>query len=266
MKYKAIISDLDGTLLGGDHKVSEYTKSVIKKITDQGIKFFIATGRHHSDVMGIKKSFNLKSTMITNNGARVHDENDNLIISHDLPIEVSNEILEAKINPEIHVNIYSEDSWFLEEELEWTKEFQKDSEFLYTVKPLIELKDTKITKFFYVHEDPEVIHNLELEFIKKFGDKATIIQSLPICLEVLAKDVSKATALVELLKKEGLKLEETIAFGDGLNDFEMLSVVDKGFIMGNGSPRLIKSLPNLEIIETNIENGVAKKLEEIFEI
>jgi len=266
MKYKAIISDLDGTLLGANHRVSDYTKSVIGSVIDKGVKFFIATGRHHCDVAEIQNSLGLKSTMITNNGARVHDENNNEIIAHDLPIDISREILEEKINPEIHINIYSGDNWYLEDEVEWTKDFYKESGFSYIVENFENLKDTVITKLFYIHEDPAVIHDLEVQFREKYGDRVTVIQSLPICLEILAKDVSKATALVEVLRKEGLELEDTIAFGDGLNDFEMLKAVNTGFIMGNGSPRLKEALPDLEIIETNIDNGVAKKLKEIFEV
>ena len=61
-----------------------------------------------------------------------------------------------------------------------------------------------------------------------------------------------------------ISLEETIAFGDGLNDYEMLSSVGQGFIMGNGSSRLKEKLPQYEIIQTNDNDGVAKKLKELF--
>ena len=46
MKFKAIVCDLDGTLLSTEHTISKNTIDTIKKITDQGVKFFIATGRH----------------------------------------------------------------------------------------------------------------------------------------------------------------------------------------------------------------------------
>ncbi|MGL5089125.1 MAG: HAD family hydrolase, partial [Cetobacterium sp.] len=75
---------------------------------------------------------------------------------------------------------------------------------------------------------------------------------------------SKATAIEEVLKREGIKIEDTIAFGDGLNDLEMLSSVGRGFIMGNGSTRLKELLPKNEIIKANSENGVARKLKELF--
>ncbi|MBP9510756.1 MAG: HAD family phosphatase, partial [Fusobacteriaceae bacterium] len=45
MKYKAVISDLDGTLLNSNHTISKYTQEVIKKVIEKGVKFYIATGR-----------------------------------------------------------------------------------------------------------------------------------------------------------------------------------------------------------------------------
>jgi cof-like hydrolase len=43
--YKAVVSDLDGTLLNEEHKVSPFTKETIELLLEKGIKFYIATGR-----------------------------------------------------------------------------------------------------------------------------------------------------------------------------------------------------------------------------
>ena len=66
------------------------------------------------------------------------------------------------------------------------------------------------------------------------------------------------------MKQLGIPLEEVIAFGDGLNDYEMLSVVGCPFVMENGSPRLLAALPDAKRAPKNSEDGVAKRLEEIF--
>lgn len=265
MTYKAVISDLDGTLLNSEHKISNYTKTVIKSIIDSGIKFFIATGRHHTDVLAIKKVLDLDTIMITSNGARVHDENNKEILANDLPISISKEIIDLKLDKEIHANLYAGDHWYTEKEASWTKEFHTESGFTYTLANFEDLKNTVITKFFYLHEDPKVMAELEKKFKTLYPDQLNITMSLPICLEIMAKDVSKGTAITEVLKLENIKIEETIAFGDGLNDLEMLGLVGKGFIMKNGSQTLKETLPHLEIIGSNTGDGVAKKLEEIFE-
>ena len=77
MKFKAIVCDLDGTLLNPEHTISKNTIDTIKKITDQGVKFFIATGRHHADALRFKDMLGLDSYLISSNGARIHDENNN---------------------------------------------------------------------------------------------------------------------------------------------------------------------------------------------
>ncbi len=264
MKYKAIISDLDGTLLNSEHTISKYTKSVIKTIIDKGIKFYIATGRHHNDVIGIKKTLDLETIMITSNGARVHNHSNKEILACDVSMEVSNRLLDLKPQNGIHANIYVGDNWYTETDVPWGAEFHTESGFSYEIKDFKKLKDTSITKFFYVHEDPKVISEFEGKLRKSYGKQVNITSSLPICLEVMGQNVSKGVAIEKVLEMEGISLEEAIAFGDGFNDFDMLESVGKGFIMKNGTSELKKALPHLEVVESNVEDGVAKKIEELF--
>ena len=49
MRYTIVVSDLDGTLLNSQHRISDYTVSTIRKLEKKGIKFVIATGRHYED-------------------------------------------------------------------------------------------------------------------------------------------------------------------------------------------------------------------------
>lgn len=71
--YQVVASDLDGTLLSPDHTLSPYAKETLKLLTARGIHFVFATGRHHVDVGQIRDNLEIKSYMITSNGARVHD-------------------------------------------------------------------------------------------------------------------------------------------------------------------------------------------------
>lgn len=69
--YQVVASDLDGTLLSPDHTLSPYAKETLKLLTARGIHFVFATGRHHVDVGQIRDNLEIKSYMITSNGARV---------------------------------------------------------------------------------------------------------------------------------------------------------------------------------------------------
>lgn len=79
--YQVVASDLDGTLLSPDHTLSPYAKETLKLLTARGINFVFATGRHHVDVGQIRDNLEIKSYMITSNGARVHDLDGNLIFA-----------------------------------------------------------------------------------------------------------------------------------------------------------------------------------------
>ena len=101
---------------------------------------------------------------------------------------------------------------------------------------------------------------------KDFKDELSITVSSPFCLEFMKKGVNKAETLKKVLKILDIKPEEVIAFGDSMNDYEMLSLVGKPFIMGNASKRLIEALPNVEVIGNNNEDGIGEKLQEIFNV
>ena len=78
------------------------------------------------------------------------------------------------------------------------------------------------------------------------------------------KNVTKGEAVKNIMEKLNIPLENTMAFGDGLNDYEMLSEVGKGLLMGNCAQRLREKLPNNEMIGKNIDNGVAKYLRKTY--
>lgn len=264
MKYKAIVCDLDGTLLNEHHTISKKTKETIKKVLDKGVKFIIATGRHHNDAITYKKMLGLDTFLITSNGAKVHDCNDKEIFSHNIPGDISEKIIEWNYDEDFHKNVYLDDEWVAETPLEEAKEFHKESGFTFRLAPFSSLKGKEITKFFFISYDEYKMNLLEKKLKEKFSEVVNVTLSLPCCLEIMKKNVSKANALKEVLKMENISLDEAIAFGDGLNDLEMLSSVGEGYIMGNGSERLKKLLPKNEVILKNSEDGVAKKIEELF--
>ena len=110
MKYKAVISDLDGTLLNGKHKISEYTKNVIKKNNRQGVKFIIATGRHHTDALCFKNQLGADSYLVSANGSKVHDNENHEIIVHNIPKDFTEKLLNVKVSSDIIRGVYAGDN------------------------------------------------------------------------------------------------------------------------------------------------------------
>ncbi len=82
--YQLIATDLDGTLLNGEHQISEYTLQTITRLYQQNVKFLIATGRHYIDVRPIADQFDFPMYLITSNGARVHNKQGEVLFRADL--------------------------------------------------------------------------------------------------------------------------------------------------------------------------------------
>ena len=125
-------------------------------------------------------------------------------------------------------------------------------------------RDTE--KVFFIARTPADLVELEHQLRDRFGAQTSITYSTPSCLEVMNKNVSKATALAQVVQARDYGLQDCIAFGDGMNDVEMLSEVGKGYIMGNADPHLIKNCPQLETIGRNTHEAVAAYLRAIFGI
>lgn len=264
MKYKLIICDMDGTLLSSKHNISEYTKNIISKISEKGIIFIIATGRPYLDAKFYKNQLGLKSYLVTSNGATIHNEKDEEIISETIPANLVENILKFEVDKKIyHRNIYVDNDWYIEYKIDGLDEFHAESGFSYKILDFKNFKIRNVTKIFYLAEEIN-INLLEKKILKNFQDNLTMTLSSPYCLELMKKGINKAYAVKKIADSLNISLHETIAFGDGLNDYEMLSIVGKSFIMGNASSRLKEKLPNREIIGTCDEDAVAKKLEELF--
>ncbi len=80
----------------------------------------------------------------------------------------------------------------------------------------------------------------------------------------MAGGVSKGHALEAVAKQLGHSLKACIAFGDGMNDVEMLSMAGKGCIMRNAHQRLKDRLPDLEVIGSNADDAVPHTLRTLF--
>jgi len=256
---------MDGTLLTSNHKISDHTADVIKKIEDNGIKFMIATGRPYLDARYYRDTLKLKSFLITSNGARAHDEDNNPIVIENIPKEFVKRLLAYNVGKDIHRNIYLNDDWIIEYEIEGLVEFHKESGYRFNIDNLNKYENEEAAKVFFLGKD-EDIENLEKNMEKEFQNDLSITISSPFCLEFMKKGVNKAETLKKVLKLLNIEPEEVIAFGDSMNDYEMLSLVGKPFIMGNANQRLIDALPNVEVVGNNNEDGIGKKLIEIFNI
>ena len=263
--YQVVASDLDGTLLSPDHSLSPYAKETLQLLTAKGVNFVFATGRHHIDVGQIRDGLGIKAYMITSNGARVHDLDGNLIFSHNLDRDIAADLFGVvQDNPEIVTNVYRNDDGFMNRHRPEEMRFFKEAVFNYTLFEPGLLEPEGISKVFFIAQTHEALLPLEQAINARWGDRVNVSFSTLTCLEVMAGGVSKGHALEAVAKKMGYGLKDCIAFGDGMNDAEMLSMAGKGCIMQGAHQRLKDRHPELEVIGSNADDAVPHYLRRLY--
>ncbi|WP_409415829.1 Cof-type HAD-IIB family hydrolase [Flavobacterium sp. PS2] len=261
-KIKVVITDLDGTLLNPDHKVSPYTKSVFQELYNQKYLIIVATGRHHLDAMGIIDTLGIPVYLVSSNGARIHSPEKKELFAFDITSDVVKSALSADIDPEITTVLFKENVWLTNRMSEKLNAFQADLVYHPELVDYSTLEDYKAIKIFFTHDNHEKLVALKDVILSKNSDVLHHAFSLPNCLEFMDKSVDKSVAIAKVLELENATFDEAISFGDGFNDLKMLSSTGKALIMGNAPQNLKNELPHIEVIETNREDGVAKYLSE----
>ncbi len=143
--------------------------------------------------------------------------------------------------------------------------FFKEAVFKYALYEPGLLEPEGVSKVFFTCDSHEQLLPLEQAINARWGDRVNVSFSTLTCLEVMAGGVSKGHALEAVAKKLGYSLQDCIAFGDGMNDAEMLSMAGKGCIMGSAHQRLKENLhPELEVIGTNAEDAVPHYLRKLY--
>ena len=182
------------------------------------------------------------------------------LFAFNLDSDVVKAALNVEIDPEITVVLFKENVWQTNKWNERLNSFQAELKYRPELVDYKNLEDFGAIKIFFSCDDHEKLVKLKDDVLANSSEHLHHAFSLPTCLEFMDKSVDKAVSIQRVLEKEGFSLEEAVSFGDGFNDVQMLSATGKGLIMGNAPALLKETLPNLEVIKTNAEDGVAEYL------
>jgi Cof subfamily protein (haloacid dehalogenase superfamily) len=261
--YRLIATDLDGTLLNAHHQIDPFTIDIFRRLEQQGVEIVIATGRHYSDVAGIRDVLGVRAHLITSNGARVHDPDNQEVFSENVPPQFVRRLVTREIADDATVNLFGDYDWLIDRDAPQLLRYHQDSGFRYEVTDLTAHTGEDIAKVLYIGE-VDTLARVEENLTREFGDSIYVTYSLADCLEVMSPTVSKGRALRVVLERLGIDASESIAFGDNMNDIDMLEAAGRPFMMGNANPLLMERLPSVPRIGNNFDAGVAHELARLF--
>src|SRR5262249_38877463 len=156
-------------------------------------------------------------------------------------------------------NAYVDDELYVTEENEATLRYARTAQVdLHVVGDLLDWISEPTTKLVTVG-DPARLDVLRDEMIAQFGGRAFIAKSLAFFLEFAAPGVSKGSALDFVSERLGFTPAQTVAFGDGENDRELLDWAGLGVAVANADPELLARAD--AVVPSVTDDGVAQFLE-----
>lgn len=231
MNKKVIFFDIDGTLYDHDKQIPESTKQAVRLLKEQGHHLFIASGRAAFLIRPVLEELELDS-FIAYNGQYVMHEGE-VIYRNPLRQELMEQIYET-------ADRQSHPLVFMGEEA--MKASVPNHPFVHEGIGTLKVEHPEHDLSFF--KENEIYQMLlfckaeEENQYEAFYEDIDLVRWHELSTDVLPKGGSKAEGIKRVIERLPYDQKDTVAFGDGLNDKEMLSFVGTGVAMGNAVSEL----------------------------
>lgn len=265
---KLIAFDLDGTLLNDERELSENNIKAIKRILKNDIKIVIATGRPFAGFSRFLKQLGIldkDNYSITNTGSIIRENVDNgNIKTRALNIDDFSFVNKlTNIYDGIQTCIYTDEYIYIDE--------QNPNEAFIHDKNILKMETRNTGAYgnepicrINVMGEKELLDKFQKENQKYLEERYTTMRNETFSFEILNKDSSKGKGLEFLSKYLNIERDEVMAFGDNVNDVDMIEFAGVSVAMKNGKD-VLKSKADY-IAGSNSDDGVAKFLTDYFDL
>lgn len=251
---KAAFFDIDGTLLSfTTHRVSKGTVRAFEKLHRAGVRTFLSTGRPEVLIPEMPVGFEGKITM---NGGLVM-VNEDLLLSNPIRDEELQRWLDVAKERQLCTMVFTKDNMFLAQPNEVGLRLRNQLEF--EMPPVVDIEAMRGETVY------QIIAIMPGEMDGEVGGllpHCRLPRWHPYFTDIVAKENSKARGMEAVCRHFGIRQEETLAFGDGANDIEMLEWAGIGVAMGNADERVKE---HADRVTTDVDNeGIERAVEELF--
>lgn len=260
---RLIACDMDGTLLDDDDAIHDEFWPLIETLYARGIIFCPASGRQYSSLLNRFEPIADDLIFIAENGTYVIQKGVELCsdpLSLDdarTMIKVARDLKTA--NPGVNVVLCGKRSAYVEStDQAFNDEVAKYYLQLEIVDDLLTIKDDILKVAVFAFQSSERITYPAYE---RFGDTHQVVVSGQHWLDVMVKNANKGSGIRHIQEKLGITRDQTMVFGDFLNDMEMMDEATYSFAMANAHPLLKERARYLS--PGNADNGVVRTIKAV---
>lgn len=259
---KMIVVDLDGTILDENRKVSENTKQYLLKLKKIGYIITIATGRIYSSALKATDGAEFANYVISDTGTCAYRTSDaESIFKNIINRETANKFFKYYNDECRYIDICDKNVIY-----KYSDEIENSS-VVKTIKDKDYILDTckDISHISIAMKSNDAVIELYNKLIIDIPELDIIVMQDSFSdrkwIETMPKGCSKYNGIKELADYLNINNEEIIAFGDGLNDVEMLEKCGHSVALQNALPEVKSVADEITLYDRN-HDGVINYLKE----
>lgn len=261
-KIKLIASDMDGTLLDENGQVPPETFDLILALRERGVRFVASSGRRYDRLCDFFSPVKDRMDFVASNGAQVFADGvqiDREVYSH---LAIRRLAKTVAMFPNMHLALFDRTkSYLLDDEDKFVREVDKD---LPNVERIYELPSPQVSiiKASIFCDDGNVMDNAYV-LQRELSGLFTFAPSGSSYIDAMQPGISKASGIAQVMEYHGIDASEVMAFGDAMNDYEIIRFVGTGCAMANGRPAL-RAVAD-RVIGSNVEHAVQSEMRRLIE-
>jgi len=254
---KYLFFDIDGTLRGRSRQINEKTKDALIRLQKEGHRIFLCSGRSPASIKGpILQAVHFDGIIACAGGCILLD--DQCIYEHDIPVPLLEKVLQAFDACRIPYSLETRDAIYQSDEItaffdenrrrhcqdhpEYLKSFEEESrDFVYRPLDQFDPHTVGVPKLCFATYTPESFAGLRPMLEEYFHIVLFTSTKDSLNGELIPRNCTKADGIRRILDYYHADWKDTIAFGDSMNDYQMIQAVHTGVVYEH-APAALKEL------------------------
>ncbi|KPF96451.1 hydrolase [Rhodopseudomonas sp. AAP120] len=259
-RIRLVISDVDGTLVTSDKRLTDAARAAVTKLQDAGIGFTLTSSRPPVGMRLFSDALGIILPMGPFNGSSIVDPSLAVIEQHLIPADAVAKSIALLDRYGIDIWIFTNDNWYIRrDDGKYVPHEQRTIQFDPTqiddFAPLI----GKACKIVGASPDFALLERCETELQAALGDSALAVRSQDYYLDVTPPGQSKGTFVQAMSKRLEIPADAIATLGDMQNDLPMFKVSGLPIAMGNATADVKKLAKH--VTRTNEQDGFAAAID-----
>jgi Cof subfamily protein (haloacid dehalogenase superfamily) len=263
-RIKLVISDVDGTLVTSDKRLTDAARDAVARLHAAGIGFALTSSRPPVGMRMFVEPLGVTLPLGPFNGSSIVDEKLQVIEQHLIPEAAVQTALSVLDHFGVDVWLFTNDNWYIRrDDGKYVAHEQRTIVFDPTVVQDFAPYSSTACKIVGASDDPALLQRCEQAMQAALGDSALAIRSQSYYLDITPPGQNKGTFVQAMAKRLGVSTDAIATIGDMQNDLAMFRVSGFSIAMGNATDDVKQQATH--VTGSNEDDGFAAAIDLILE-